>query len=324
MGIVSEKLSEIASKIRHDIVRSRKTLLDEYPLEQFEEYLHARPKTAGYFYVPPGLRRFWNNIIEVGDQKVLRLYNKLIILNLIEKNKKKLDALNLPKSIKDFYLKDFEMIIGEIDINPDDFYEYPKDRFLKDLNICALKLIPIGPGVIDLSAIPRSFLFKRGSIQFTKRLLFILLQVGGFKPFYRTHLYSRGLAEFNEAGWDRAFLIIAELLKTYNRVKGVFRSAWFIDPKLQAISPRLAYLRERFEQNGGGIFYIGSTPQDIKNAILKSPTRRRLYEEGKYTPTNYMAIWPRKQLINWAERYYTNNLEVIGGLASHHKEAMMQ
>lgn len=310
MNLDSEKLSKIGSSIRNSIDRSHKNLLNEYPIEQYEKHMYNRPEAASYTYIPPDLKRFCSNIIKNGSRKVLQLYHKLIILSLIDKNMLRLHVTSLPDSIKDFYIRAFEMIVNEIYLNPDDFYEYSNDKFTKDLNICALKLIPVGPGVIELSRIPRRSplkSLKRGMFEFIEGICFILFRVGGFKPLYQIHTYLRGLADFNEREWDRAYLRIADILKVKGGVKGIFRSSWFIDPKLQEISPRLTYLRGRIEQNGGRIFYVGSTPEDVKNATLKSPTRRRFYEEEKYIPTSYMAIWPRKQLINWAEGYYTNN-----------------
>ncbi|MFX0200435.1 MAG: hypothetical protein ACFFCW_30320 [Candidatus Hodarchaeota archaeon] len=324
ISINPEKLRKTTLKIRHDIERRHKDLLNEYPPEQYMNLLHNRPEMASYTYTPPELRRFCHNIIRQSDQRVLQWYHKLIIVSFIDKNRTTLHHINMPGSIKELYVKSFERIVREIEINPDEFYEYPQDKFVKDLNICALKLIPMGPCVIELSEIPASFLLKKGLSQFIKGVLFVSFQLGGFKPFYQIHTYRSGLAEFNEHEWDRAYLRIADLLKIEGRVKGAFGSSWFVDPRIKLISPRLAYLKERFEQNGGEIFYLESTMEDVRNATLKSPTRRRLYKEGKYIPRKYMRIWPRKQLISWAERYHTNNPEAMDVLASHRKKAMMQ
>ncbi|MFX0199130.1 MAG: hypothetical protein ACFFCW_23655 [Candidatus Hodarchaeota archaeon] len=307
MSIDPEKLGYTASKIRHDIDRYHNDLLNEYPTEQYMNLLDTRPNMASYTYTSPQLRRYCHNIIRQNDRRVLQLYHKLIIVSLIDKNRTKLHHVNLPNSIKELYMKSFERIAREIELNPDEFYEYSQDKFVKDLNICALRLIPIGPAVIDLSAVPKGFLFKKGIAQFARSVLFISFQVGGFKPLYQGHLYLRGLGDYNPHDWDHAYLRLAELLRLKGWVKGYFGYGWYFDPKVQTISPRLAYKREKIVQNGGGIFYIGSTQEDIKDATLKSPTRRRLYEEGKYTPTKYMFIWPSKRLLEWAERHEVQN-----------------
>jgi len=112
--IDSEKLSKTALRIRHDIVRRHKDLLNEYPPEQYINLFHNRPETASYTYTSPELGLFSDNIIRNRGRKALQLYHKLIVLSLIDKNRTKLHDINLPASIKDLYLKAFEMIIREI------------------------------------------------------------------------------------------------------------------------------------------------------------------------------------------------------------------
>jgi hypothetical protein len=302
MRINPEELNKPSIKIRNDLNKIRKDLLNKYPLEHYVNKLYARPETATYRFIPPDIQIFCDNVSRHGGRQALQLYHKLVALDLIRRNQAKLGELNLPRSIKDLYMKAFEIITGEIDLNPDEFYEYSNDKFRKDLNLCALKLIPIGPAVIELSAVPKGFLFKKGVGQFVKGLFFIAFQVGGFKQLYQGHLYLRGLADYNSDEWDRAYRRLADLLKIEAPVKGYFGYGWYFDPQIETISPRLAYKRRRIEDNGGRIFYIGSTPEDIEDATLKSPTRSRLYEEGKYIPTRYMFVWPRRQLIDWAHK----------------------
>jgi hypothetical protein len=38
----------------------------------------------------------------------------------------------------------------------------------------------------------------------------------------------------------------------------------------------------------------------IRDATVYSPHRRRLFEEGKYRPMQYLVVWPRKELLAWA------------------------
>jgi hypothetical protein len=101
--------------------------------------------------------------------------------------------------------------------------------------------------------------------------------------------------------------MVGELLKINQEVKGYFATSWFYDPELEKISPRLTYLRDVITENGGKLFVKGSSPRTIRDATFKSPTRRKLYEEGKYLPTDYLIVWPRKQLIEWADRQVRNH-----------------
>jgi len=83
-------------------------------------------------------------------------------------------------------------------------------------------------------------------------------------------------------------------------IKGVYGTSWYYDPKVEEVSPKLAYIREigkRFEVR---FFYMGTNEHCINDATLKSPTRRKLFQEGKYLPTNYLLIVPRRKLIQAA------------------------
>jgi hypothetical protein len=40
----------------------------------------------------------------------------------------------------------------------------------------------------------------------------------------------------------------------------------------------------------------------IQDAVYKSPTRKQLYERGKYIPKEYIGMWSRRSLISWADK----------------------
>jgi hypothetical protein len=74
-----------------------------------------------------------------------------------------------------------------------------------------------------------------------------------------------------------------------------------LDPNLKEISPGLRFLWEVPQQNGAELFCTGGSDQIIKKAIAMSPLRKRLYEEGEYKPMTYAYVWPRKEVLQWAE-----------------------
>jgi hypothetical protein len=110
------------------------------------------------------------------------------------------------------------------------------------------------------------------------------------------------LNDFNERGWDNCFLRIAELLERKKDIRGLVGTSWFYDPQLLKISPRLAYLRQRPLERGAFLLRHRTGSVDIENATMKSETRLRLYQEGKYTPIVLSIVWPRKDLICWADQ----------------------
>jgi hypothetical protein len=123
----------------------------------------------------------------------------------------------------------------------------------------------------------------------------------GWGSWLEVHTEARHLADFNEAGWDRAWETAAAILRRRPEMRGMTGSSWFYDPPLEQISPRLAYLRLNPTRNGA--FMIHQGPGDIhtERASASPGSRRTLIEEGKYTPRSWIVAWPRAALLRWAD-----------------------
>ena len=171
--------------------------------------------------------------------------------------------------------------------------EFPISRYIQHLDDY--------PEVCVCTA-PKKFILKGGLKQFIDGLFVICIGFDGFKPVYEVHIDSHDpdfMAEFNPEGWLRFFKRIVSMMEMDQRISGGYGIAWFLDPELETVSPKLTYIRKVVVDNGGKLFYIGPSESATRDALSKSPTRRKLYMEGKYIPTNYMAFWPRENLINW-------------------------
>ena len=236
---------------------------------------------------------------------VLGGYHKLVLTRLIIESERKLKTENLPEEIKELYCKNFNRVLDDIESGqPHDLYTYTNDKFLKDLSVCSLRLVPVGARKIHLSVLPvKSFIFKKGFKQLLDSFKLIVFELGGVKPMYVTHTDSKDpdlLSEFNPVGFKKSYIRVAELLKREVGIKGIFTVSWFNDPYLANVTPRLTYIREIVTNNGGKLYYCGPNKEAVKNATMKSQTRRKLYRKGKYLPCNYITIWPRKKLLAWA------------------------
>jgi hypothetical protein len=124
----------------------------------------------------------------------------------------------------------------------------------------------------------------------------------GLGPVFRIHIDERDLSEFDEAGWERAYLRAAEMLRLHPKVKGTVGRSWTHDPQLDRISPNLTYPRRQQMAHGAFMRLVGSDGQATKRALLKSATRRRLYERGEYVPTEYRVVWPRRDMLRWSSQ----------------------
>lgn len=299
------KVKNIICRLTAAVHASNTNLLTMFPLTTYIDCLKNYPEIGRYAFESSEIKEYCNNIVKYSNEQTLELYHKLVLITLIVKAEDRLQAEPLPDDIKKLYVTNFERIIRNIESNAPGVYKYQNDRFCKDLAVCNLRLIPAGAQKIHLDGISRRFLTTGGIRQFFKGLIFIFFELGGFEPLYQMHTASGDpdlMAKFNPDGWDLFYRRVANLLKINANIKGLFGSSWFFDPRLVEISPRLKYLREIVVNNGGKLFYLGTSIQGTKDALLKSQTRRRLYQEGKYIPTDYLVIWARKKLIEWADK----------------------
>ena len=302
-----ETIRTLKTKIERQIQSASPKLLNDFPLERYSGLIARYPRLANYAYVSPEVKQLCDAVLMNSNGHVLELYNKCLLLDLMGKALDKLDHLHVTDEVKGFYVLNFQRIAREIENNenPAGFYMYPDDKFLKELGVCSLRLIPAGVQKISLSSLPVNFLFKDVRSQFIEALKFLIFDLKGVNPLYSMHTDSHDphlMAEFNAQGWKVFLLRCADILKMNPQVKGAFGISWFIDPQLEKISPKLCYVRHLVYQSGGKIFYLAPAVSSIQDAVYKSPTRKQLYERGKYIPKEYIGMWSRRSLISWADK----------------------
>lgn len=300
-----EKINKLATRLKTEINAYDQHIIKSFPPENYINHIHNYPQVAGYRYVSKEINDYCDKILKNSNEKILELYHKLILVMLIIKAKNILQNKRLPEDVKIIFGQNFKRIIKDIELNNNslEFYKYSNDKFCKDFAVCSLRMIPVGAMKMNLSGIQRKVLFKKGWTQFIKLIIYVFFELGGFKPLYEMHIDSHDpdlMAQYNYQGRQRSYISVSEILKMNNKIKGIFAINWYFDPQLEKISPRLNYVRDLFIKNGGKLFYLGTSAQGIKDATFKSPTRRKLYNEGKYMPTDYLAVWSSKKLINWA------------------------
>lgn len=117
------------------------------------------------------------------------------------------------------------------------------------------------------------------------------------------HTDSDYTEEFNEEGWRRVYLAVAELCERDPTVRGLVASSWFYDPSIVRVSPHLAYLQQEPLDGGAFRFEAGSAPIHVERATRTSKSRKALYDAGQYLPSAYTIVWPRSAIIDWSRRF---------------------
>ncbi|WP_295218227.1 hypothetical protein [uncultured Brevundimonas sp.] len=211
-------------------------------------------------------------------------------------------AMNLPAEVMALYPYWIEQLAGFLDKAEGD---YVFDHWSKDVRFTLALSVPGAKSqVIDLSSpVGPGQIVKHVRDGWGVKPLFRYLAAGAKRePWLEVHTESRWLRGFNEDGWNEAWATAAELCRARPELAGMIGSSWFYDPPLTEISPRLAHLR--LNPLKGGAFMVHQGPGEIhtERAGTASASRKALIDSGEYTARSWLMIWPRKELIAWADR----------------------
>ncbi len=192
------------------------------------------------------------------------------------------------------YGDSFHRILDQIEKDPG-FADLSKDSFLKDLWLARVVMIPAFAQVWwPHSGLSASAVLRAGF----SASAYVFLRCGGRAPFLEGHTHDPvAKAYWNEAGWGEALRLAALALPALPRACGVFGTAWFYDPALKEVTPRLSFAQDLQVGKGAHRIRIGSNEDAIRNATAVSAERRNRYKEGSYLPTDYAIIWSRDDLI---------------------------
>ena len=294
-------IGELIQETRKELEAYSGEVLQQFPIRTYLDSIRNYPKFENYFGLSPVVREFCEKIESKYDAHTQAVFQKLAILMLMKGSLGAVKGGEFPSSVSELCLDYFERTVSDLSIKNDGYYNYRNEAFIDDICCCSLKTIPIGGAwMIGTEAVRKKLLVTGGLRQFLACSALFLFKLRGLEPFYRIHTLKRYSGGFNPDERTKCYLKIAELLKRNKDVKGMYLLGWFYDPKLADISPDLAYLREIPERKGAWLFRFGPTEQAIRFATAWSAERRKLYEEGKYAPTEYALIWPRREMLRWA------------------------
>jgi hypothetical protein len=256
-------------------------------------------------YVP----QYFAEQLKQMDRQTANLTQKIIMLQCILNHWSAIFEGHYASAVMAQYHKTISRLLITCE-NEDGWSKQIDDYYFKDLAMAQRLMFPAGAQVVQSSS---GFGFKQGlngGLFSSLRFLWLTLRQGGCKGYYQIYTHTPELSEFNPQGWNDCYLRLAQMLEFNPQIKGIFGCSWFYDPQLKDISPRLMYLQDVPLQNGASSFCIGD--DKTGNAIYSSNTRRRLHDQGKYTPKSYLQVWPRGALIKWAENYkHFHNIEAI-------------
>ncbi|HWQ56628.1 MAG TPA: hypothetical protein VN442_23270 [Bryobacteraceae bacterium] len=206
-----------------------------------------------------------------------------------------------PASVKIFWAEEFRFFVRP----PERWLKHFRlhdVRFLEFCRIATLRRVPAGQFHLEMSALPRSSLMA-GPWRQRLGLCRFVARSGGFGPLAETHVNDRRRNRLTliESEGLLSYYRLAETLKLQPGVRGLLTSSWLYCRSTAEITPRLAWLRRFFEENGAFLADLGPAPPD-SGFLIGSEERTRLYHDGAYRPRMTLVLWPRRAILAWAER----------------------
>jgi len=301
MSEISDRAEAKFSELKTDLLKANPNILDQYPIETSISRIVRYPDFISYKCMISSLEKLQTELITSYSKNAARQYHRMSLAHLIKESEPFFKKSNFPESIVPLYEKWFQRILHDLNTQPDEYYHRERDLFLKDLAVCAFRMIPVGGAwCMEIGSASKRALISNGILSYPGNIAFHIIKQKGLKPYYVIHTFDRYIMRFTPEEMEKAYLRIAEMLKQNPKIKGIYRSSWFLDPEIDRISPKLSFLRQIPAENGARFFKTYTRDLDIQHATSNSPERKQLYDEGKYTPTCWGYVWPRDTIIKWA------------------------
>lgn len=259
------------------------------PFERFEAADRVATPVRVYHEVPGAAAGLIGRLAE----EVRRPWLCALLLWNIGRFEQAFAASRLHPEFALHYADAFNRIVDQIEADPA-FADPASDSFRKDLWLTRVVMIPAFAQVWW----PHSGLSARAVLAGGARsAYYVFLRCGGRRPFLEGHTHDPvARAYWNEAGWGEALRLAALALPALPQVRGAFGTAWFYDPAILEISPRIRFAQDLQIGRGAHRIRIGSNEAAIANATATSAERRNRYREGSYLPADYAIIWSRRDL----------------------------
>ena len=228
-------------------------------------------------------------------------FERFLIVSAAAEATGRVDALPVDDRVKELILENFEMYASAKVPEP---FDLSRASFVAMGRIATLSRFPAGQLDWVVSGVPRSWLFAVRLHAAPRLVRSLLFGLHGFGPVFFSHL--------NPNRRNQGILLERESLRSYHRmarsmeqqpaIRGFVTASWFHSPDTFVVSPHLRWMNDVFLNNGGIVVPLG--PVDVGCGVLhRSPERQKAYDEGRFTPTEALVIWPREAMLAWARAH---------------------
>lgn len=175
-------------------------------------------------------------------------------------------------------------------------------RFREMARVATLRRFPAGQFQWEVAGFPRSWMAK---VRHPWRVFrHVIGRLGGFSPLFELHLNERRKNRIIllERDANVSYFRAARSLEKQPAVRGLMLSSWLFCESTAQVTPHLAWLRRTPEAAGALLVDLGPAAED-SGFLTGSEERRKTYQTGAYRPRSVCVLWPRKNVIDWANRH---------------------
>lgn len=170
--------------------------------------------------------------------------------------------------------------------------------------LVGLQRFPAGEMVFNVTRMPGSWLMKVHPVDIPGLVHGLATRIGGIGPFYSPHLnyWRPNRLQLIKTENERSLWLIAHSAAQQPHIKGLMTDAWFYSPQVGEHFPHLTWLRAFFIEQGA-IMVDMEYAQADSGVLVGSSRRRQLYDSGTFRPRRTLVLWPRADMLAWADRH---------------------
>jgi hypothetical protein len=245
------------------------------------------------------IRRLRSQIATLQAEPPAGAVERVLLLRALMMSLPMIQAAPLADSVKRLFCEEVHLVAAP---PPSVIHRFNAARnvYVAFCKVATVRRFPAGQLHWEISGFPRSWLLK-AKARDLPRLVRCLVRTGGRAPMFQIHLNAnrKDRAALLERESNRAYYRIARSLELQPHVKGLVTASWLHSLDTLAASPHLIALNRVFLEHGALVLTIGPAELDC-GVFTRSPERRRLYEQGLFTPTTGLVLWPRREMLAWA------------------------
>jgi len=180
------------------------------------------------------------------------------------------------------------------------YFDLDGPRFPEMAEVATLERFPAGQYEWRNECLPRAWVLTTQPLA-VPALIRTMWKLGT-NPYARFHVnYWRAnpLMVFG-AEAERSFWRISRSLALQPENKGLLGVSWFYSTALYKTTPHMRWTRDFFLARGALLAEMEHASDDA-GFLTGSAKRRQLFEEGKFRPRLTLVVWPRDDMLAWAE-----------------------